>query len=76
MMLEFRILKVTAGIENIRSRPIWHVQAIQSVNPVLTLLLSGSPSTVMRFLTHREDLYEVTDSSWISIKLQSLVLRF
>jgi hypothetical protein len=30
----------------------------------------------MRFLTHREDLYDVTDSSWVSIRFQSLVFRF
>jgi hypothetical protein len=30
----------------------------------------------MRFLTHREDLYDVTDSSWVSIRFQSRVFRF
>jgi hypothetical protein len=30
----------------------------------------------MRFITHREDLYDVTDYSWISIRFQSPVLRF
>jgi hypothetical protein len=29
----------------------------------------------MRFLTHREDLYDVTDSSWVPIKFQSRVFR-
>jgi hypothetical protein len=30
----------------------------------------------MRFLPHREELYDVTDSSWVSIKFQSRVFRF
>jgi hypothetical protein len=30
----------------------------------------------MRFLTHRADLCDVTDSSWVSIRFQSRVFRF
>jgi hypothetical protein len=37
---------------------------------------SGSPSSAVRFLTHREDLYDMTDSSWVSIQFQSQVFRF
>jgi hypothetical protein len=29
----------------------------------------------LRFLTHREDLYEVTDSLWVSARFQSRVFR-
>jgi hypothetical protein len=70
MMLGFRKLKVTAGIKNIKSRPIEHAQPIQLANPVRTFLLSGFPSPVKRFLTHR-DLYEVTGSSRDSVRFQS-----
>jgi hypothetical protein len=38
-------------------------------NPVSTFLLSGSLSSAMRFLIRREDLYDVTDSSWGFIKV-------
>jgi hypothetical protein len=76
MMLGIWRLKVTAGIENIRSRPIFHDQPIQSANPVWTILLSGSPSSVIRFLTHKKYLCEVIDSSWVSIRFQFRVLRF
>jgi hypothetical protein len=30
----------------------------------------------MKFLTRREDMYDVTDSSCVSVKFQSRVLRF
>jgi hypothetical protein len=69
-------LKVTAGIENTRSRAIWHAQPIQSANPVWTFLLSGSPLLAMRLPVHREDLYDVTDSSCVSIRFQSRVFTF
>jgi hypothetical protein len=36
----------------------------------------GSPSSAMGFPTHREDLYDVTDSALVSIRFQSLVFRF
>jgi hypothetical protein len=72
-----RILYIekTANIRNIRGWPIWHAQPFQSANPVWIFLLSGSPSSVMRFLTHREDLYEVTGSTCFSVRLQSWMLR-
>jgi hypothetical protein len=50
--------------------------AIQSANSVWTFLLSGSPSSAVRFLTHRENQYDVTDSSRVSIRFQSRVFRF
>jgi hypothetical protein len=69
-------LKVTAGIENTRNRLIWHAQPVLSFKQAWTSLLSGSPSSAMRFLTHREDLYDVTDSSCVSIRFESRVFRF
>jgi hypothetical protein len=51
-----------------------------SANPISQPSLDISPiwipSSVMRFLTDREDLYDVTDSSWVSIRFQSRVFRF
>jgi hypothetical protein len=52
-----------------------HAEPIQSANAVSTVLLPGSPSSVMRFLTHK-DLYEATDSSCVSIRFQPRVFRF
>jgi hypothetical protein len=46
-----------------RTQPIWHVELIPSANPVWEFLLSGSPSSAKMFQIHREDLYEVADSS-------------
>jgi hypothetical protein len=37
---------------------------------------SRSTSSVKRFITHCEDLYDVTDSSWFSVRFQSRVFRF
>jgi hypothetical protein len=65
-----------ARIENIRNKPIWHASPIRSANPVWTCLLSGSPSSVMRFLTHREDLCDVTVRSWVSVRFRSQVFKF
>jgi hypothetical protein len=39
-------------------------------------VLSGSPSSAMRFLTHTEDLYGGTDSPLVSLKFQFRVFRF
>jgi hypothetical protein len=63
-------------MENTWNRPIWHAEPIQSANPVWIFLLSGSPSSAMRFPTHREVVYDVIDSSWVSIIFQSRVFRF
>jgi hypothetical protein len=38
-----------------------------STNPVWTFLLYGSPSSIMRSTTHREDLYDVTHSHRFSL---------
>jgi hypothetical protein len=43
----------------------------QSANPVWTVLLSGSPSSAAY-----RDLYDVIDSSWVSIRFWSRVFRF
>jgi hypothetical protein len=75
-MLGFWKLKVTVGIGNIRNWLIWHVYPIQPANPVWAFLLSESPSSIMRFLTHREDQYDVAASSWVSIRFLSQVFRF
>jgi hypothetical protein len=64
MMLGFWKLKVAAGIENTRKPPIWQCLT----NPVWTFLLSGSPTSAMMSLILREDPYDLTDSSWVSIR--------
>jgi hypothetical protein len=45
---------------NTKNRPIWR----------------GSSLSAMRLPTHREDLYDMTDPSWVSIRFQSRVFRF
>jgi hypothetical protein len=65
---EARILDIESHVRyrKQRNRPLWHAQPILSVNPVWTYLTSGSP----RLPTHREDPYDVTDSSWVSVRFQ------
>jgi hypothetical protein len=54
MNLGFWKLKVTASIGNTKN---W------------TIFPSGAPLSVMRSETHREDQYDLTDSSWVSVRL-------
>jgi predicted GIY-YIG superfamily endonuclease len=66
---EARILEIESNSKYKKYKESEHMAyLIRSANQVWTLLLSGSPSSAMRFLTHREDLYHVTDSSWVSIR--------
>jgi hypothetical protein len=74
-MLGLWILKATAGVENIRSRPMQHAQPIQSASPVWAFILSGPPLSVMRFLTYK-DLCEMTHCSCVSLRFRSWMLRF
>jgi hypothetical protein len=68
LKLGFWKLRETAGIKYTRNWPIWQAKPIQSANPVRTFLPSGSLLSAVKLLTHREDLYDVKDSSWVSIR--------
>jgi hypothetical protein len=61
MKLIFWKLKVKAGIENTRIGP--YDMFNQSDQPTQF----GSPLSAMRLANHRENQYDLTDSSWVSI---------
>jgi hypothetical protein len=68
MELGFWKLKVTAGTGNIRNCMACLTNPISQ--PVWTFLPSGSPLSATRLPTYvyREDQYDVTDSSWVSMR--------
>jgi hypothetical protein len=59
-----RILEIESNSRYRKYKESAHMTCLSNSisQPVWTSLLSGSPSSAVRFLTHREDLYDVTDS--------------
>jgi hypothetical protein len=73
------VLRWGSGKTPTQLGPLERANLNRWTNPVRftqPFLLSGSPSSAMRFLTHRQDLYDATDSSWVSIRFRSWVFRF
>jgi hypothetical protein len=73
-----RILEIESNSRYRKYRESAHLACltIPISQPSLNILLPGSTSSAMRLLTHREDLYGVTDSSWSCIRFQSRVFMF
>jgi hypothetical protein len=73
-----RILEIESNSKYRKYKESAHMAC--SANPISQPSLDISPiwipSSVMRFLTDREDPYDVTDFSWVSIWFQSRVFRF
>jgi hypothetical protein len=64
MKLELLEIEKTAGIGNTRNRLIWHVQPIQSANPVRMFLPYGFHLSAVRLAIHKDAEYDLTDTSW------------
>jgi hypothetical protein len=75
---EARILEIESNSRYRKYKESAHMACL--INPIsqpsLDIILFGSTSSATRFLTHREDLYDGTDSPLVSIKFQSRVFRF
>jgi hypothetical protein len=65
-----RILEIESNSRYRKYKESAHMACltIGSANTVCTIIPYGSPSSVLRLPTHREDLYDVTYSSWVSIR--------
>jgi predicted GIY-YIG superfamily endonuclease len=73
-----RILEIESNSRYRKYKESAHMACLTNPisQPVWTFPLSGSPSSAMRSPTHREDKYDGTDSSWVSIRFRSRVFRF
>jgi hypothetical protein len=67
------VLEIESNSRYRKYKELAHMACL--TNPISQPSLDISPIWIplisIRFLSHREDLYDVTDSSWVSIRFQS-----